>query len=65
MEDERAPLAQAIREAYRRGEEDETLAPLVLTSRGGTAGGKDRQGGCRDILQHPRGAGNRAYPLPD
>lgn len=29
--DSRHPLADALREAYRRGEEDETLPPLVLT----------------------------------
>jgi 2,3-bisphosphoglycerate-independent phosphoglycerate mutase len=33
MDNERCPLADAVREAYRRGEEDETLAPLVLTNR--------------------------------
>jgi 2,3-bisphosphoglycerate-independent phosphoglycerate mutase len=44
MEDERSPLVQAIREAYRRGEEDETLAPLVLTSRGGQPVGRIGRG---------------------
>ena len=44
MEDARSPLAQAIREAYRRDEEDETLAPLVLTSRGGRPEGRIGRG---------------------
>jgi 2,3-bisphosphoglycerate-independent phosphoglycerate mutase len=40
MEDERSPLAQMIREAYRRGEEDETLSPLVLTDSWGRPVGR-------------------------
>ncbi len=32
--DEKLPLAEAVREAYRRKEEDETLLPLVLTDGG-------------------------------
>ena len=47
MEEERSPLAQAVREAYRRGEEDETLAPLVLTDRGGRPVGRI---GSRDAV---------------
>ncbi|MFH1671876.1 MAG: hypothetical protein ABIF87_00375, partial [Pseudomonadota bacterium] len=30
-DDTRLPLAEAVRTAYRQGEEDETLSPLVLT----------------------------------
>ena len=44
MEDARFPLASAVREAYRRGEEDETLAPLVLTDSGGRPIGRIGRG---------------------
>jgi 2,3-bisphosphoglycerate-independent phosphoglycerate mutase len=32
MKEKGVPLAEAIRKAYRKGEEDETLSPLVLTN---------------------------------
>ena len=38
------PLAEAVREAYRRGEEDETLGPLVLTDRQGRPKGRIGRG---------------------
>ncbi len=44
MEHTRLPLAEAVREAYRRGEEDETLAPLVLTDRQGRPVGRIGRG---------------------
>ncbi len=44
MEHTRLPLAEAVREAYRRGEEDETLGPLVLTDRQGCPVGRIGRG---------------------
>ncbi|MHB8908180.1 MAG: alkaline phosphatase family protein [Syntrophales bacterium] len=44
MEHTRLPLAEAVREAYRRGEEDETLGPLVLTDRKGRPVGRIGRG---------------------
>jgi len=44
MEDQHFPLASAVREAYRRGEEDETLTPLVLTDPGGHPVGRIGRG---------------------
>jgi 2,3-bisphosphoglycerate-independent phosphoglycerate mutase len=44
MEQTRFPLAEALREAYRRGEEDEALGPLVLTDRRGRPGGRIGRG---------------------
>ncbi len=44
MKDARFPLASAVREAYRQGEEDETLAPLVLTDREGRPEGRIGRG---------------------
>ena len=39
-------LAQAVRQAYARGEEDETLLPLVLTDKNGDPLGRLRTGDC-------------------
>jgi 2,3-bisphosphoglycerate-independent phosphoglycerate mutase len=44
MEDARFSLATAVRDAYRREEEDETLAPLVLTDSGGRPIGRIGRG---------------------
>ncbi len=44
MEEARYSLASAVRDAYRRGEEDETLAPLVLTDSGGRPMGRIGRG---------------------
>ena len=64
MEDARSPLASAVREAYRRGEEDETLAPLVLTDTRGTAGGTDRPGGMPSYSTTSAGSGKSSLPAP-
>ncbi|MHB8772127.1 MAG: alkaline phosphatase family protein [Syntrophales bacterium] len=44
MQDAHTPLADALRAAYRRGEEDETLPPLVLTDPAGRPAGRIGRG---------------------
>lgn len=44
MVEMRTPMALAVREAYKKGEEDETLEPLVLADRNGSPVGRPAAG---------------------
>jgi 2,3-bisphosphoglycerate-independent phosphoglycerate mutase len=44
--DKLSPIAQAVREAYARGEEDEQLQPLVATDENGEPIGRIERGDC-------------------